>query len=71
MDGESETERMARDLWRAAQLADQQRRRVDALRGTPEFEGAAELLEQLEMALLLHQEHLTIWRRTRRLKDYR
>jgi hypothetical protein len=71
MDGESEMEKIARNIWRAAQLVDQQRRRVEHLRGTPDFEGAAELLEQLEVSLLLHQEHLAIWRRTGRPRDHR
>ena len=57
MDLESESEKIARHIGRVSQLVVQQRRRVDSLRGTRDFEGAAELLEQLEVWLELHEKH--------------
>jgi len=62
MDGESEIKRFARHVGRVAELVDQQRRRVRSLKGTRDFSGAAELLEQLEAWLQLHEEQLVILR---------
>jgi hypothetical protein len=62
MDAESEMERFTRHVGRVAQLVGQQRRRLETLRGTRDFEGAAELLEQLETWLGLHEKQLAILR---------
>jgi hypothetical protein len=62
MTAESEMEKFTRHVGRVAQLVGQQRRRVESLKGTREFQGAAELLEQLETWLELHEEQLVILR---------
>lgn len=56
--GETELQMVQRHILRATQLVVDQRRRVLALKGQPEYEFAVNLLEQLEWALELHKQHL-------------
>ena len=58
MGGETELEMVQRHVRRGIELVSQQRARVRHLAGTPEYDSALQLLEQLEMALDLHKQHL-------------